>query len=187
MPDCTPTATATVASASATATGVRVACILDDATADAVRQLRVSEEQYRYVGDTAFNLGDSLRDPMSEAMAVFAHDEVIGFYRLDFAPNAVAGRPMHAPSVGLRAFVIDQGRQGTGLGTQAMAACCADLRQRHPDRALLVLTVNCSNHAAIAAYRKVGFVDTGELYHGGSAGPQHLMLIPLHPVSTPDA
>ncbi|MFC3814360.1 GNAT family N-acetyltransferase [Lysobacter sp. GCM10012299] len=166
-----------------TATRVRVACVLDEDTAAAVRALRVAEDQYRYVGDTAFNLADSLRDPMSEAMAVLADDQVVGFYRLDFAPNAVAGRPMHAPSVGLRAFVIGLDQQGRGLGTQAMAACCADLRLRHPDRALLVLTVNCNNHAAISAYRKAGFVDTGELYQGGSAGPQHLMLIPLHPNS----
>ncbi|UNK48099.1 GNAT family N-acetyltransferase [Lysobacter sp. S4-A87] len=165
-----------------TATRVRVTGVLDEATANAVRSLRVGEGQYRYVGDTAFNLGDSLRDPMSEAMAVLANDRVVGFYRLDFAPNAVAGRPMHAPSVGLRAFVIDHDQQGRGIGTQAMAACCADLRRRHPDRALLVLTVNCSNHAAIAAYRKAAFVDTGELFQGGSAGPQHLMLFSLHPI-----
>lgn len=164
---------------SAVAAHVRVARITDEPTADAVRALRVSTDQYRFVGDTAFNLGDSLRDPMSEAMAVYADDRVVGFYRLDFAPNAVAGRPMHAPSVGLRAFVIDQGEQGRGHGARAMAACCADLRLRHPDRALLVLTVNCSNHAAVAAYRKAGFVETGELYHGGSAGPQHLMFHPL--------
>ncbi|HEY5851665.1 MAG TPA: GNAT family N-acetyltransferase [Lysobacter sp.] len=160
---------------------VRVARVLDDATALAVRGLRVGEDQYRYVGDTAFNLGDSLRDPMSEAMAVLSDDTIVGFYRLDFAPNAVAGRPMHAPSVGLRAFVIDQHWQGRGLGTRAMVACCADLRRRHADRALLVLTVNCNNHAAIAAYRKAGCIDTGELHQGGSAGPQHLMIIPLHP------
>jgi RimJ/RimL family protein N-acetyltransferase len=161
---------------------VSVARVLDETMAAAVRDLRVGEDQYRYVGDTAFNLADSLRDPMSEAMAVLADDRVVGFYRLDFAPNAVAGRPMHAPSVGLRAFVIGHDQQGRGLGTQAMVACCADLRRRHPDRALLVLTVNCNNHAAIAAYRKVGFVDTGELYQGGSAGPQHLMFFPLQPV-----
>ena len=172
---------------SAVTTRIRVARIDDEATAQAVRGLRVAADQYRYVGDTAFNLGDSLRDPMSEAMAVFADDEVIGFYRLDFAPNAVVGRPMDAPSVGLRAFVIDQGRQGRGHGTRAMAACCADLCRRHPDRELLVLTVNCANHAAIAAYRKADFVDTGELCHGGSAGPQHLFVRRLRtPETTPN-
>ncbi|MFC3552384.1 GNAT family N-acetyltransferase [Lysobacter cavernae] len=171
---------------SAVTATVHVARIEDDASVRAVRGLRVAQDQYRFVGDITFNLGDSLRDPMSEAMAVWADGAVIGFYRLDFAPNAVAGRAFERPSVGLRAFVIDQSQQGRGYGTQAMAACCADLRRRHPDRALLVLTVNCSNLAALAAYRKAGFVDTDELYRGGSAGPQHLMLHHLQPQAPPD-
>jgi RimJ/RimL family protein N-acetyltransferase len=156
----------------------------DEAAARAVRSLRVAHDQVRYVGDTTFNLGDTLRDPMSEAMAVYADDEVVGFYRLDFAPNAVVGRSLGVPAVGLRAFVIDQRQQGRGYGTQAMASCCEDLRLRHPDRALLVLTVNCTNSAAIAAYLRAGFVDTGELFHGGSAGAQHIMLHSLRTAPT---
>ena len=45
---------------------------------------------------------------------------------------------------------------------------------------LLVLMVNCRNRAAVAAYKKAGFIDTGELHAGGRAGPQHLMLHGLH-------
>lgn len=157
----------------------------DEAAARGVRHLRVADDQTRFVGDTAFNLGDTLRDPMSEAMAVYADDEVVGFYRLDFAPNAVVGRSLGAPAVGLRAFVIDHRRQGRGYGARAMRACCEDLRRRHPDRALLVLTVNLSNPVAIAAYLRAGFTDTGELFHGGSAGPQHIMLLSLRPTPTP--
>lgn len=159
---------------------VRVAPV-DDATAQAVRRLQITSDQYAYVGDITFNLADSQRDPSSEAMAVLAGDTVVGFYRLDFAPNAIAGRALAHPSVGLRALVIDRAQQGHGYGTQAMAACCDDLRCRHPQRQLLALTVNCSNLAAVAMYRKAGFVDTGELYQGGSAGPQHLMLYRLQP------
>ena len=42
-------------------------------------------------------------------MAILARRRVIGFYRLDFAPNAVTGRSFGAPSVGLRAFMLDTG------------------------------------------------------------------------------
>lgn len=157
---------------------VRVEPVLDpdSALARAVRCLRVAQGQVRFVGETVFNLADTLRDPCSEAMAVLVDENVIGFYRLDFAPNAVVGRSLGMPCVGLRAFVIDQDWQGRGLGTQAMTVCCEDLRARHPERAALVLTVNTANTAAIHAYRRAGFVDTGELFHGGSAGPQHIML-----------
>ena len=41
---------------------------------------------------------------------------------------------------------------------------------------LLVLTVNRNNHAALHLYRRAGFHDSGELYHGGRSGPQHLLL-----------
>ena len=146
------------------------------ALADAVRALQVAPAQRDYVGDTAFNLEQALADPQSEAMAILADDAVAGFYRLDFAPNAVIGRDLGAPSVGLRAFMLDRAWQGRGLGARATTALCADLQRRHPSRRLLLLTVNCRNVAAIAAYRRAGCVDSGELFRGGRAGPQHLML-----------
>jgi RimJ/RimL family protein N-acetyltransferase len=160
---------------------IRVARVQDAAVVHAVHALRVADDQYRFVGDTAFNVDDSLRDPMSEAMAVFADKAVVGFYRLDFSPGSVAARELPEPGVGLRAFVIDHAHQGRGYGAAALAAACADLRQRHPQRRLLALTVNCANHAAIALYLRAGFVDTGEIYLGGSSGPQHFMLYRLQP------
>ncbi|HVR80873.1 MAG TPA: GNAT family N-acetyltransferase [Luteimonas sp.] len=145
-----------------------------------VRALQVAPQQRDYVGDAAFNLAQAQTDPLSEAMAILADDHVIGFYCLDFAPNAVAGRSLGAPSVGLRAFMLDLAQQGRGYGTRAALALCDDLRRRHPQRRLLVLMVNCRNRAAVATYRKAGFVDTGEFHRGGRAGPQHLMLRGLH-------
>ena len=150
------------------------------ALAAGVRALQVTPEQREYVGDADFNLAQAQADPLSEAMAILADDAVIGFYRLDFAANAVAGRGFGAPSVGLRAFMLDTAQQGHGHGTRAAVALCDDLRLRHPDRRLLVLMVNCRNRAAVAVYKKAGFVDTGELHAGGRAGPQHLMLRGLH-------
>ena len=67
-------------------------------------------------------------------------------------------------------------------GLAPALALCDDLQRRHPQRRLLVLMVNCRNRAAVAAYRKAGFVDTGELHRGGRAGPQHLMLRGLNDV-----
>jgi RimJ/RimL family protein N-acetyltransferase len=154
---------------------IRVAPVTPDRV-DAVLRLRVSPEQSAYVGDIAFNLADAQRDARSDAMAIQVGATVIGFYRLDYAPTIVARKSLDDASVGLRAFFIDLDWQGRGLGTRAVAACCDDLKRRHPERHLLALNVNCRNVAAINAYRKAGFVDTGELYLGGSAGPQHLMV-----------
>jgi RimJ/RimL family protein N-acetyltransferase len=156
------------------------------ALAEGVRALRVKSGQSGYVGDPAFNLANAQDDPLSEAMAVLVGAEVIGFYRLDFAPRAIAGRLFGAPSVGLRAFVIDARRQGQGFGARAALALCEDVQRRHPRQRLLLLAVHCRNRAGIATYRKAGFVDTGELLGGGRAGPQHLMLRSLDP-RTPSA
>lgn len=142
----------------------------------AVRALRVDDGQCLYVGDVAFNLADAQGDRLSEAMAVLADATVIGFYRLDFAPAAVTGRRMEAPSVAVRAFLIDRTQQGRGYGVRAARAMCADLQRRHPDRRLVILLVNDDNHTARAAYRRAGFVDTGECFAGGRAGPQRLLV-----------
>lgn len=165
---------------------VRVAAV-DAALAPAVRALRVAAEQSPFVGDTGANLDQALADPASEAMAILAGERVVGFYRLDFAAAAIAGRVFAEPSVGLRSYLIDRDAQGRGYGRAAIAACCDDLRRRHPQRRLLALTVNLRNAAAIAAYRKAGFADTGELYLGGDAGPQHLMLLRLQPEAAPSS
>lgn len=157
------------------APAVRVVPVTAD-LADRVRALRVASDQVKYVGNFAFNIDDALRDPSSEAMAILEDDAVAGFYRLDFAPRAVIGRTLGAPSVGVRAFAIDKQFQGRGLGMRAALAMCEDLLLRHRDRRLVVLAVNCSNRAAVSAYRNAGFIDTGTLFAGGNAGPQHVML-----------
>lgn len=158
-------------------------CVVSPMLAPAVRALQVAPEQLQYVGQTAYNLEQTRLDRNSEAMAVLADERVVGFYRLDFSVTAIAGRPLGEPSVGLRAYVIDQREQGRGYGTAAMRACADDLRRRYPERRLLALTVNVRNRAAYGVYLKAGFSDTGELYHGGSAGPQHLMLLRLAPAA----
>ena len=142
----------------------------------AVDALQVRPDQVAYVGVPAFNLASARADPLSEAMAVLADDQVIGFYRLDFAPNAIIGRDLGAPTVGLRAFLIDSRHQRHGYGARATAALCADIEQRYPERRLLILLVHCRNQAGLATYRRSGFINTGSLLAGGRAGPQYLML-----------
>lgn len=154
---------------------IRVAAVTP-ALAEAVRALRVTPEQYPYVGDASFNLADADADPNSDAMAILSGDAAIGFYRLDYAPTIVAWKPICPASVGLRAFMLDRNWQGHGLGAAAVRACCDDLQRRHPERRLLALNVNCRNLVAIRAYRRAGFVDTGEFHFGGKAGPQHLLV-----------
>ena len=162
---------------------VRVAPI-SAVPAQALLELSVAPEQRAYVGDTAFNILDAGRDPLSDAMAIMAGERVVGFYRLDRAPRTVAGRDLGEPTLGLRGLFIDRRLQGRGYGSAAIEACCSDARERHPQRRLLALAVHCSNVAAIATYLRAGFDDTGERLPGGAAGPQQLMLRRLQPASS---
>ena len=154
------------------------------ASAAAVRALEPGPGQQAYAGDPALNLRLAQDDPRCEAMAVFAGDAVIGFYRLDFRAEAILGHPFvgaagggaDAAVVALRALLIDVHHQRLGLGLRAVRALCADVERRHATRRLLLLLVHCRNQPAIATYRKAGFVDTGQLFAGGASGPQHLML-----------
>jgi RimJ/RimL family protein N-acetyltransferase len=138
-------------------------------------RLRLAPGQTPYIGEIAFNLADARRDPMSEAMAVLAGDQPIGFYRLDLAPRAIVGRDLDAPHAGLRSLWLDRDWQGRGLGTATVRACCDDARRRHPERRWLALLVDCGNRPAIRAYRRAGFRATGERRSAGS-WPQQVML-----------
>ncbi|HSR64275.1 MAG TPA: GNAT family N-acetyltransferase [Xanthomonadaceae bacterium] len=155
--------------------GVRVRPVTPALLA-AVAALRVTAAQQAQVGEVAVHLAQAAQDPCSEPMAILAGDTVVGFYRLDFAARAIAGRHFGSASVTLRPFLIDARWQGRGLGRRALQALLDDLRARHPRRRLLLLTVAVGNRAALALYRRAGFVDSGVLLAGGRGGPQHLLL-----------
>lgn len=141
--------------------------------------LRVHPEQVPFSGEMPGLLEDAGADPHSLPMLVRLGEEGVGYFRLDFTPGAVAGRDFGQPSVGLRAFFIDRERQGQGLGTRAMSALSAWLREHHPEVRLLALSVNQRNSAARRAYEKAGFRMEGDAYLGGSAGPQDVMVLNL--------
>ncbi|UXU74445.1 MULTISPECIES: hypothetical protein [unclassified Paracoccus (in: a-proteobacteria)] len=46
-----------------------------------------------------------------------------------------------------------------------------------------MLTVNQVNPGARAVYLAAGFVDGGEMYHGGRIGPQHILRLSLREFS----
>lgn len=144
--------------------------------AASARRLRLAPGQQDYVGDVAGNIERALAATRCDAMAILHGDEIVGFYRLDYAQTVVARQWLGWAVVSLRSLVLDRGVQGRGFGTRAVAACCADLERRRPARRLLALNVHAGNRAALGAYRNAGFVDTGELHAGGRAGPQHLLV-----------
>jgi len=145
----------------------------------AVLALRVHPDQYAFVSPIEASLADAEQCHGSTPMAILHGHTPVGFYRIEQHASTIAERDYAIPALGLRSFFIGADWQGRGFGAAAVPALVADLATRHPEARLLVLTVNCRNLPALALYRRAGFEDSGELYHGGRSGPQHLMWLPL--------
>ena len=120
-------------------------------------------------------LADAQSRPSCEPMAILLDAEPIGFYCIETVARCIVGRDFEEPALGLRGFFLEPEWQGRGLGAWALQLLLADLAARHPRARLLVLTVGECNSAALALYRRAGFVDSGERYDGGRSGSQ-LML-----------
>lgn len=143
---------------------------------DLVRHIQVSADQAIY-GGTIQQAFDETEEAV-DFHAAFDDTRAVGFFKIDrgFALNNDFA---HEGELGLRAFKIDSAQQGKGYGVATAKALQTYLPDLYPAAPSIVLTVNLANPAAYACYRKAGFVDTGDLFNGGLAGPQHIMRMSL--------
>lgn len=149
---------------------------VDGSLESAVLALRVHPAQQGFVGHTGDLLADAQSRTSCEPMAILLDGRPIGLYFIETVARCIAGHDFDRPALGLRGFLIDASAQGQGLGTRALEALLADLAARHRQARLLVLSVDEDNAGARRLYRQAGFFDSGERYHGGRAGAQHLLL-----------
>ena len=121
--------------------------------------------------------------PDMDAYAIQQDGDVVGFFRIDRAYSQIHS---FAPptGLGLRTVMVDASRQGMGVGRSLCQMLPAYLQEHYPRACSLWLTVNLRNPGAVRAYVKGGFVDTGEHWLGGDAGPQHIMKMSLRVTST---
>ncbi|MEX3014365.1 GNAT family N-acetyltransferase [Gymnodinialimonas hymeniacidonis] len=138
--------------------------------------VRVLPEQEVFSGTPAEAFAE---DPARfDLHGVVADGAPVGLFKIDRAyhydiPVCAEG------ALGLRAFMIGAAHQGRGIATAAVRAMKAHLAAEYPDRPCVDLTVNHVNKVAIACYLKGGFVDTGEDWLEGRAGPQDLLRMVL--------
>ncbi len=142
-----------------------------------VSELHVAEEQLKFVG-TMEEILVNVDNKVHPHVMVNESDKVVGFFLVDTTYGeqydfAVCG------ALGLRAFFVDTRYQGSGYGKQAVAALHSYLQKCYERFEFIYLTVNCKNPGAYRCYELNGFKDNGELYHGGPAGPQHIMKMSL--------
>lgn len=141
-----------------------------------VSNVTVAPEQLKFSG--------SVKEAFAEAEdrvdfhGIFRAELAVGFFKID---RGYADRfPFPADGdLGLRAFMVDHALQGQGIATQAVRALPGYLAKHYPDAPAIWLTVNKVNPAALRAYLKGGFEDTGDEWPHGDAGPQHILKLPL--------
>ncbi len=128
-------------------------------------------------------------DPVEKAIATMQATEVpflmkeddmdVGFFTLRPAASDNIEQLRGDDKLTLLSFMIDARQQGKGYASRSLAQLPDLARQSFPYVQSIGLSVNCRNKAAYRLYEKNGFRDIGELYHGGSAGPQHIMVMDL--------
>lgn len=125
--------------------------------------------------------GQAMIEDPTPALTFHAIEEdgaIVGMFKLD--PLYHERHDFADPGcIGLRGMLIDRDHQGRGLGTRALAELAPHVRNHYPDARQVVLTVNLQNPAARAVYLKSGFRDEGEVYDGGTRGPQHVLRLDL--------
>jgi ribosomal protein S18 acetylase RimI-like enzyme len=140
-------------------------------------EVRVHPEQEQFI------------DPVGKAISIMTAGEVpfvvrfdgedVGFFTLRPSADDEVEQLRSANRCTLRSFMIDAGQQGKGFASRALAELPGLVPASFPAASSIGLTVNCRNTQAYRLYEKNGFRDIGELYHGGSAGPQHIMVMDL--------
>ncbi|MET3369888.1 UNVERIFIED_CONTAM: GNAT superfamily N-acetyltransferase [Jeotgalibacillus campisalis] len=153
----------------------------DDARAiqlGAVAELAVEAKQRDFVGDPLRMMLISLEEESRLPYVIESGGVAVGVLTLQCGAATLAGWPDDESVWLLRGFLIDSRSQGRGLGTLAARAAVEEARKLTArlggGQAGVVLSVNELNPAAMAAYTKSGFVDSGR-YLGGNAGPQRTM------------
>lgn len=143
---------------------------------DALRDVRVADDQVMFSGQPAEVMDNP--EPGLDIHVIEFGEQVVGMFRIDRLYHDTY--PFARPNTpGLRTFLIDQKMQRRGIAT----ACCKQLRYYLPDHypyaAGVFLTVNLSNPSARNVYLSGGFVDTGDQWPHGDAGPQNILRLDL--------
>ena len=166
--------------AAAVAVAVAATCWHDLAAheREAVHGLVVEPAQVEFAGTTATAIrACETGNPADvRGLALRVDGRVVGFVVLKRGGAAPAwAAPGDAVVSGLR---IDASLQGRGIGTAALHALAAWVRENWPECARFALRVDDDNVAAIRAYAKAGWVEIGER-RLGRVGPERTLALAL--------
>ena len=124
------------------------------ATLRGVLELKVAPGQEKLVATNAVSIAQAYFEPRAWFRAIYAADTPVGFVMLiDVSEDRLCY---------LWRFMIDARFQGHGCGRRAMELLIERARQQPELDAITLSHADADGHAG-GFYRRMGFVDTGEL------------------------
>jgi diamine N-acetyltransferase len=124
-------------------------------TVRSILDLKVSEEQERFVASNARSIAEAYFAEEAWFRAIYADETPVGFVMVSEAPEK--------GEYFLWRFMIDARYQGKGYGRRALELVIQYVRTRPNAKELLTSHVK-GNERAGHVYRKVGFEYTGEVW-----------------------
>jgi diamine N-acetyltransferase len=130
---------------------------LREITSETVRQvtaLAVAPDQEGYVASNAISIAEAYFEPKAWFRAIAAGDELVGF--------AMVYRDATVGEFYVWRFMIDARHQGHGYGRRAVELLVEEARGDGAER--VTLSVVPGDRSAIEFYKRLGFVETGEIH-----------------------
>jgi len=119
--------------------------------------LKVKESQRGFVASNMYSLAEAKADDVSQPLAIYAGEQMVGFIMYDFEPREHRGY--------ISRLMVAAEHQGQGHGRDAMQQVIERLCA-NPDCREIQTSFEPSNSAAEGLYASLGFVRTGEVSDG---------------------
>ncbi|XKH49599.1 GNAT family N-acetyltransferase [Chryseomicrobium palamuruense] len=144
---------------------------------EALLNFELPEDQQRFTSLPIQKMNNPLVEESALHVVILNEENPIGYFTLEEGKKlAKYSSNKHAKL--LTSFSITQHHQGKGYAKTALVQLPDFIKDTFPHVDEIVLGVNQGNVAAASLYRKIGFVDNGEVFVGPK-GPQHIMHIPI--------
>jgi GNAT superfamily N-acetyltransferase len=142
---------------------------------DALRNIYFDSEFIDPIEVIVKKVQSSDREPLSIPFSAYLATRIIAFFSIDFSNPPIDDINKYPCACWLDSFMVARDCQGQGYAKTILNQLPDTLSKFFPDIRQLNLTVNFRNHGARALYTKCGFENTGDVYWGGPAGPQHIL------------
>lgn len=137
---------------------------IDRSSYNACIDLKVNEDQKRFVAPNIYSLVQAAYEPNLYPLAIYDESQMIGFILYDF-DEELNGWSMSR-------FMIGSSFQNCGYGKQALKQFLSYFKEKYPDVTKLYTSAEVDNEVAISLYKKAGFQE-GEVFEYEAGGERY--------------